>query len=113
MTPRLAQDGAEDAFGQLAEWRTKQRCAVPPPLCEDAFGVTQPAKSFDAVLHANLTSADPAKRQVVLRDVHDRAIAGCRAVEHLALCCLVVPEIVERQGRGRASTKAIASSIVR
>jgi hypothetical protein len=51
--------------------------------------------------------ADAAEREIVLPDMHDRAVdgdvAGGRTVEHPAPVCVVVAEVVERE-RGRAFT---------
>ena len=61
-------------------------------------------KPFDAMVCAHTACTDPAERQIVLRDVHDRAVdgdvAGRRAVEHPAPVRVVVAEVVERERSG-------------
>jgi hypothetical protein len=53
-------------------------------------------ESADFVV-ALLTGAEAAEGEAVLRDVHDGAAAGCRAVEDLASVGAVVAEVGERE----------------
>ena len=61
-------------------------------------------ETLDAVVLADAALADPAERQIVLRDVHDRAVDGDvarrRAVKHLASVRVVAAEVVERKWSG-------------
>src|SRR5438128_12657401 len=62
-------------------------------------------ETLDAVVLADAALADPAERQIVLRDVHDRAVDGDvarrRAVKHLASVRFVAAEVVERKWSGQ------------
>src|SRR4029434_4205998 len=77
---------------------------IPTALLEYAFGMAERAEPFDSMVCAYTARTDPAERQIVLRDVHDRAVDGDvarrRAVKHLASVRVVVAEVVEREWSG-------------
>jgi hypothetical protein len=62
----------------------------------DALGVAERGESADFVV-VLLAGAEAAEGEAVLRDVHDGAAAGCRAVEDLASVGAVVAEVRERE----------------
>ena len=70
------------------------------------------AEAFDSMVCAHTACTDPAERQILLRNVHDRAVDGDvargRAVEHLASVRVVVAEVVERKWSGPCVENAIA-----
>jgi len=61
-------------------------------------------EAFDSMVCVHTACTDLAERQIVLRDVHDRAIDGDvarrRAVEHLASVRVVAAEVVESKWSG-------------
>ena len=82
-------------------------CCSSATLHEDVLGVAECPEALDPVVLAHPARADAAEREIVLPDMHDRAVdgdvAGGRTVEHPAPVCVVVAEVVERE-RGRAFT---------
>ena len=90
---------------------------IPAALLEYALGMAERAEAFDAMVCAHTACTDPAERQIVLRDVHDRAVdgdvAGRGAVEHLASVRVVAAEVlhpVRKQGEesGYAGSTALS-----
>src|SRR5436309_2326000 len=87
-----------------SEGRTQELDEIPVALLEYALGMAERAEAFDPMVCAHPACTDPAEGQIVLRDVHDRAIDGDvarrRALEHLASVRVVAAEVVERKWSG-------------
>src|SRR5687767_7301563 len=96
---RSAKEGVEESVGALAEGGAQEAGAVPAALDEDALGVAEGSEAFDSVVFAHSAGADAAEREIVLPDMHDRAVdgdvAGGCAVEHFAPVGVVGAEVVE------------------
>src|ERR1051325_6613100 len=71
---RLAEKELEKSVGTASEGRTKELDEIPAALLEYALGMAERAEAFDAMICAHPARTDPAERQIVLRDMHDRAV---------------------------------------
>src|SRR5579864_9630098 len=100
----LSKKEFQESIRTPSEGCTQELDEIPTALLEYALGMAERAEAFDCMVFAHTACTDPAERQIVLRDVHDRAVDGDvtrrRAVEHLASVRVVVAEVVEREWSG-------------
>src|SRR6266542_182477 len=97
----LPKKKVQENIRTASEGCTQELDEIPVAVLEYALGMAERAEAFDSMVCAHAACTDPAERQIVLRDVHDRSVDGDvarrRAVEHLASVRVVAAEVVERK----------------
>jgi len=70
----LPKKKVQENIRTASEGCTQELDEIPVALLEYALGMAERAEAFDAMVCAHPACTDPAEGQIVLRDVHDRAL---------------------------------------